>query len=174
MEIDSSVNERYRRKKNLGPLSIITFLTFLTFIWQINSTPQSKGELHLGDDPDVTKIYKNAIAEKREASSDILKIEAKLELVKQKIQSFSDEELLTIKKINLLTTLLAQADSRSARKHTKKKVLNAEKQLREIVDSQRTHKERLMNMDDQMEKAKKRLETARQVIEKIESYRKAI
>ena len=179
MEINSSANDRYPPPKNFGLLYRVScknifIIMFITFVWQINSAPQPNGGLNFADDPDIIKTYKNAIAEKREASNHFLKIEAKLELVKQKIQSSNDEELLTIKEINLLTTALAKTDIRSTRKRAKKNVLNAEKKLRNVIDKERIHKERLMNVNDQMEKAKKRLETAREEIEKIESYIEAI
>jgi hypothetical protein len=96
MGINSSVNHSYHpHHKNFGPLSFISIITFLTLICQINSASQANRGPDFGDDSDSFEAYRNATAGKREASSDILKIEVIIELVYQKIQSFGNEELLT-------------------------------------------------------------------------------
>ena len=166
MEINRSANHSYPPPKKFGLLPIITFLIL---VCQINSATQPNTVPNFGDDSNIFEAYRNATAEKREASSDILKIKALLEFVKLKIQSFGDEELLTINDISHLTTQLAHANSRAARKRTKKELLSAEKKLLDVMLKVRMHKERLMDVNDQLENEKKRLEAAQVEINKIKS-----
>ena len=166
MEINRSANHSYPPPKKFGLLPIITFLIL---VCQINSATQPNTVPNFGDDSNIFEAYRNATAEKREASSDILKIKALLEFVKLKIQSFGDEELLTINDISHLTTQLAHANSRAARKRTKKELLSAEKKLLDVMLKVRMHKERLMDVNDQLENEKKRLEAAKEEIKKIKS-----
>lgn len=152
--------------------NVLFVLTFIPISIAMASKPPRAATdvITFDQNQDITKTYKNATEEKRNASRDQQKIEQALELLTKQLESLNREELMMLKDINQKTKNLADATSKANRKRSKKALLNAEKDLLNLIDSIRTNRQKMMQTEQDLHMAKNRLKSALKKIEAIETY----